>query len=89
MALPKTGMKSRAPYDDISADYTAYYPDRPQDLKSTIQKEQLTSKENVTHSINSGKCGTFTVRNQKLKSNRGPERTSLVMSVGRVVIHES
>ena len=77
MALPKTGMKSRAPYDDILADYTAYYPDRPQDLKSTIQKEQFTSKENVSHSIKSGKCGIFSERYQKLKSNGGPESTSL------------
>ena len=65
----------------ILADYTACYPDRPQDQKSTIQKEQFTSKENVTHSIKSGKCGTFSVRDQKLKSNRCPKTTSLITYV--------
>ena len=68
-------MKESAHYDDISADYTSSHPDRLQNLRSTIQKEEFTSKENVTHSIKSGKCGTFSMRYQKLKSNHGPEST--------------
>ena len=38
----------------------------------------------VTHALKSGKCGTFSVHYQKLKSNRGPESTSLYETQGRI-----
>ena len=72
--------KERARYDDILAEYNACYPDRLQDLTSTIQKEQYSSKVDATHALKSGKCGTFSVRYQELKSNRGPDSSSLYVT---------
>ena len=72
MSHPKTGMKERGPYDDILANYTAYVPDRLQDQKSTIQKDEFSSKLHVTDALKSGKCGIGNRRIPNLSSNRCP-----------------
>ena len=72
MSHPKTGMKERGPYDDILANYTAYVPDRLHDQKSTIQKDEFSSKVHVTHALKSGKCGVGNRQILNLSSNRCP-----------------
>ena len=74
-------MKEVPPYDDISANYSTTHSNRPDDDKSTMQKEEFPSKVNVSHSLNSAKCGSENTQNVNLSSNRWSETTSLLLTL--------